>query len=246
MDRLGIANRGFGRAAEVYDRGRPGYPAEAIAALTEALRLGPGVRVVDVGAGTGKLTALLVPTGADVVAVEPVAAMRERLKLPGVRVLEGTAERLPLADASVDAVVCGQAFHWFDSDAALAEFARALVPGGGVGLIWNIRDEDVPWAAELTAVIDAYEGDAPRYRKMEWRRAFRGPLEARSVRHVHRLPVPAMCDRFASISFIAALDDEERSRVLDRIEAILRRVADAEGNVSMPYRTDVFWTDVVG
>ncbi len=247
MDRLDLASRGFGSAAQAYDRGRPSYPTEAIALLADVLGLRSGVRVVDIGAGTGKLTALLAPTGAEVIAVEPVAAMRDRLRVSGVRVLDGTAERLPLEDASADAVVTGQAFHWFDGPAALIEFARVLVPGGRLGLMWNARDEDVDWVAELTAVIDPYQGDSPRYRRMEWRHAFDeqdrfAPLSARSFAHDHRLPIAAMRDRFASISFIAVLDEVERATVLQRVEEILLRVADAEETVTMPYRTDVFWT----
>jgi SAM-dependent methyltransferase len=249
MDRLDLASRGFGRAAEAYDRGRPGYPPEAIALLADALELGSGVRVADVGAGTGKLTALLAPTGAELTAVEPIAAMRERLLIPSVRVLEGTAEQLPLEDDSVDAIAAGQAFHWFDGPAALAEFARVLRPGGRLGLIWNARDERVGWVAQLSALIDPYQGDAPRHARREWLDAFDdqpwfAPPAMRSVTHDHRLPVAAMIDRFGSISFIAALDEAERRDVLRRVETVLLHVADDERTVTMPYRTDVYWTRV--
>src|SRR5437588_5658396 len=110
------ARRGFERHADAYERGRPNYPAEATAWLVTKLGLGPGRTVVDVGAGTGKLTRALLPSGATVIAVEPVAAMRAVLKreLPTVQAMNGTAESLPLPDASADAIVVGQAFHWFD------------------------------------------------------------------------------------------------------------------------------------
>ena len=126
------ASRGFGQGAAAYERGRPGYPAEAIRWLVADLRLDPGRTVLDVGAGTGKLTRELVSSGATVVAVEPVPAMRAVLEqaVPAARALEGTAEALPIADASVDAIVAGSAFHWFDGPAAVAEFHRVLRAGG--------------------------------------------------------------------------------------------------------------------
>ena len=128
-----VAARGFGAegAAAAYERGRPGYPPEALAWIAERLGLGAGRTVLDVGAGTGKLSRLLAATGASVVALEPVAAMRGRLTgIAGVRAFEGTAESVPLPDGSVHAIACAQAFHWFRQADALAEFRRVLVPGG--------------------------------------------------------------------------------------------------------------------
>src|SRR4051812_13713682 len=131
-----VAAQGFAAAGQVYERGRPDYPPEAIACLVTHLRIGPGSTVVDVGAGTGKLTQLLLDTGAQVTAVEPVADMRLAFArpLPGVPILEGTAEALPLASGTADALVAGAAFHWFDGPAALREIHRVLRPGGGLGL----------------------------------------------------------------------------------------------------------------
>lgn len=242
---------GFGRAADAYERGRPGYPAEAVALLVEALDLRSGRRVLDVGAGTGKLTRDLVPTGAEVSAVEPVEGMRRRfaVALPGVEVRDGTAAALPLGDAEVDAVVVAQAFHWFADHAALAEFARVLRPGGHLGLIWNVRDRAVPWVARLTEIINTREGDSPRHESGAWRRAFDdqpwfGELGCASVHHVHILPLPAMLDRYASTSFVAALPDDERAAMLVQVAAVLAEVADADGLVAHPYRTDVWWAAV--
>src|SRR6185503_12958613 len=156
-----LAAVGFDRAADAYERARPSYPDEAVALLVGALGIGPGRRVLDLAAGTGKLTRLLMPTGAGLVAVEPVAGMRARLlaAVPEVEVLDGTAEALPLPDGSVDAVVCAQAWHWFDSAAALAEVRRVLRPGparaaGGLAVVFNIRDESVAWVRELTGVTE--------------------------------------------------------------------------------------------
>src|SRR4051812_24312774 len=134
------AAKGFTRGTDAYVRGRPDFPPAAIDWLLGDLALGPGKTVIDLGAGTGKFTRLLIETGAVVIAVEPSATMLERLArdLPGVAALRGTAQAIPLTEASIDAVVCAQAFHWFASAAALAEIRRVLKPGGMLGLIWNI------------------------------------------------------------------------------------------------------------
>ena len=186
------AEAGFGRGAATYERGRPSYPADAIDVLVRELGIGPDRDVLDLAAGTGKLTRLLVPTGARLVAVEPVAAMADQLRtaVPGVEVHDGTAEAIPLPDGSVDAVVVGQAFHWFDAPVALAEIARVLRPGGGLGLIWNERDSSVPWVAELTARsagTSATGGRVPYTLEEDWvaphRRPRLGVRPGARVRH---------------------------------------------------------------
>ncbi len=148
------AQGGFSKEARTYSRGRPDYPPQIHGWLTGSLDLGPGRHVADVGAGTGKFSKLLVATGAQVTALEPVDEMRaEAAKLAGVQVLAGTAHALPLPDESLDAVVCAQAFHWFAQTAVLDEFARVLKPGGHVGLVWNVRDETVDWVHQITELI---------------------------------------------------------------------------------------------
>jgi ubiquinone/menaquinone biosynthesis C-methylase UbiE len=129
------AARGFDRAGADYERGRPGYPDEAVALLARELGIGPGRRVLDLAAGTGKLTRALLPYGAQLRAIEPVRGMREQLlnTTAGVEVTDGTAEQIGLPDASIDVVLVAQAFHWFDTAAAAAEIHRVLVPGGGLG-----------------------------------------------------------------------------------------------------------------
>src|SRR3954471_16036477 len=146
----------FGPAAADYERARPSYPPEAIEVLRRELAVGPGLRVCDLAAGTGKLTRLLVATGADVVAVEPVPGMRAQLAevLPEIEALDGTAEAIPLDDASVDAVTVAQAFHWFKFDEALAEIKRVLRPGGWVVILFNRRDERVDWVRTWSDVIE--------------------------------------------------------------------------------------------
>ena len=243
------ARQGFEKQAAAYARGRPDYPAALGGWLRAALGLGPGRAVADVGAGTGKFTPLLTATGADVVAVEPVAAMRAQLQdaQPAVRALPGTADALPLADAALDAIVCAQAFHWFATRAALDEFARVLKPGGRLGLVWNVRDESVDWVAELTRITTPYEGDAPRFHKGSWRQAFPhpgfGPLQECVFAHTHQgPPQQVVVDRFMSVSFIAALPAGEQAEVRRQIEALIATHPALRGQaeVRFPYRTRAF------
>ena len=153
------ARVGFGRGARAYERARPVYPAEAVAWLAESLDLRPGQTVVDLGAGTGKLSGLLVPTGARVVAVEPVAEMRRLLeRVAGVEVLDGAAEAIPLPDASADAVSVAEAFHWFHSDEALGEIHRVLRPACALALVWNRLDSTDPVSAAFQEVLERYRG----------------------------------------------------------------------------------------
>lgn len=249
------ASIGFGRAAEAYERGRPDYPPSAVEHLLRVLNIGAQSCVVELGAGTGKFTRYLAATGARIIAVEPVPSMRARLaeQLPSVQIVDATAEATSLADASVDAVVAAQAFHWFDSTRAVAEIARILRPGGSLGLIWNVRDESLSWVHRLTAIIDPYEGSAPRYRTLEWMAAFRskglpvdgslGPLQMQEFIHAPRLTPSTLVDRVASISFIAALSDDERGRVLARVRELLETEPELRGQeqFELPYHTYVYW-----
>lgn len=216
-----------------------------------ALELRPERTVLDLGAGTGKLTRLLVPTGARVLACEPVEAMRATLEqiVPRASILAGTAEAIPLADESVDAVVVAQAFHWFDGARALPEVARVLTPGGRLGLVWNVRDESLDWVAQLTSIIDPHEGNAPRYRSGRWRAAFDEselfePLALAQFRQVVKGPPQMVVDRVMSISFIAALSAEEQTVVEEQVRGLLASHPQTRGAVEIefPYRTDVFVT----
>jgi SAM-dependent methyltransferase len=245
------AAAGYAQGAETYARGRPGFPLEALGWLTNDLQLAPGKTVVELGAGTGKFTQLLLRTKADVIAVEPVAAMLARLSadLPAVRTLRATAQDLPLAGASVDAVICAQSFHWFATPGSLAEIRRVLKPGGVLGLIWNVRDQSIDWIAELTRIMAPYEGDAPRYDKGEWRRVFPapgfGPLQEKSFAHAHVGSADrVIMDRVASVSFIAALDDATRRTVLDEVRTLIAATPALAGKaqVSAPYLTRAYWT----
>ncbi len=238
-----LAATGFGRAAVEYERARPSYAAEAIAWIAERCGLGPGATVVDVGAGTGKLTRLLAATGARVVAVEPVAEMRELLvqTVPGVEALEGRAEALPLPDGCARAVTVAQAFHWFGDDAP-AELARVLEPEGSIALIWNSPDQSDPTQARLEEIYERRRpqshsgGSAQRLEQS----GYFGQLEERTFRHVQRLAREDLVTRVASISFVAADAGPERERILDEVRTI---VADLPAEVDLPYETRVYIAD---
>jgi SAM-dependent methyltransferase len=244
------AARAFARAPELYEQGRPGYPEKAIARLVRVLGIGPSARILDLAAGTGKLTRALVPTGAELVAVEPVAEMRGVLEriLPQVTVLQGTAEAIPLPEGAVHGVVVAQAFHWFRGDEALVEIHRVLRAGGRLGLVWNVRDDAVPWVSRLTEIMESRRGSAPRYVTGAWRSAFERttlftPLRRAAYRHVHRMPPDAVVARVVSVSFIAALPEAERAEVSAAVRSVLATDPETRGRrtVELPYRTDVFW-----
>jgi SAM-dependent methyltransferase len=222
---------------ERYERGRPGYPQAAIDAICSELDLRRGRTVLDLAAGTGKLTRLLVPSGADVVAVEPVPEMRE--KLTGVVALAGTAEQIPLAHASVDAVTVGQAFHWFDAAVALREIHRVLRAGGGLALIWNARDERQPLQAALSEIFDRYEGDTPRRSQRNWKTMLaESGLFERPRRllfpHVQAVDEQGVVDRVLSVSFIASLPAREQAKVERRAREL------AHGAAELHYMTELY------
>jgi len=230
----------FSGVADEYERGRATYPADGVAWLCEALGIAAGTRVLDLAAGTGKLTRLLVAAGADVVAVEPLAEMRAALT---VEALAGTAEAIPLPDGSVAAVTVAQGFHWFDGERALAEIHRVLTPGGGLGLVWNRADTRVEWVAQLDEVIlSAPWDDIPRFRTRRWEGAFDTtslftPLEERVFEHAVKADAETIRARVASISFVARLHEDERAVLLARVDEI---TAGLPERFPSPYRTFVY------
>jgi ubiquinone/menaquinone biosynthesis C-methylase UbiE len=236
-------SRSFERVADVYERARPEYPAEAVAWIVKELDLRAGRTVLDLGAGTGKLTRALVPTGARVIAVEPGEQMLAELRrvLPDVETRLGPAEAIPLADDSVDAVTVGQAFHWFRHDEAVPELHRVLRPAGAVALIWNSRDQERPLQREISELIKPFvpEGRPPvghSARALEQSELF-GAVERRTFPFVQRLDADAVADRIASVSFVAAAPPERRAE-LDRK---LREVVTARGGiVDFAYLTEVY------
>jgi MOSC domain-containing protein YiiM/SAM-dependent methyltransferase len=245
------AAKGFAAGADAYERGRPEYSPEAIEALVRELDIGRGKRVLDLAAGTGKLTRQVAPSGAELVAVEPIAEMRAKLEasLPGVEVVEGTAEAIPLPNHSVDAVVVGQAFHWFDGIRAVSEIRRVLKPGGALGLIWQARDPRLPWIERLDEIIDRADDGHPRFRTMGWRAAFDQtalfePLRTADTETVQRGSPETIVDRVASISYVAAMGEARRQKVLDEVRNLLATDPETAGKdvIELPYRAHVYWT----
>lgn len=248
-----VAREGFGSEAAAYERSRPSYPPDAVAWLVDGLRIAPGRRVVDLAAGTGKLTRLLVPTGAELVAVEPVEGMRAVLAdaVPGVPIVAGTAESLPLASATLDAVAVAQAFHWFDAEAAFAELARVLRPGGRVGLIWNARDRSVDWVDQAWAIMDGVEKRAPWRDHERWsesalgpRPGF-GPMRAATFHHEQAFTPEGVVERFQGVSHVAALPPGERATVLDAVRRLLATHPETRGHgeLLVPHRVDAYWCE---
>jgi SAM-dependent methyltransferase len=236
-----LAGRRFGDAAAEYVAGRPDYPAEVVDWL-----VGDARDVADVGAGTGKLTGALVRAGRTVVAVEPDGGMLDALRreVPDARPVQGAAEALPLPDASLDAVVFGQAWHWVDVPAASAEAARVLRPGGVLGLVWNVRDSSVDWvrrigdvfrgsAAEQMIETDSVRVDPPF-----------GPLERLDVRWTRPMSADDMVAMAASRSYVIALSPEERNDVLDGVRELLATHPETAGRdrFDLPYVTSAFRT----
>jgi SAM-dependent methyltransferase len=241
----------FGTAASAYAEHRPDY---AQAAVDWALEAAPGPRVLDLGAGTGKLTAGLVARGALTTAVEPDAAMLAELHraLPGVRALPGSAEEIPLPDASVDAVVAGNSMHWFDMDAAGPEIARVLAPGGALAGLWNVLDDSVDWVAGLVRA-SSRQAIGPRDTPDSWRletARLHLPSDAAAARfsspeqmcfgHEQRRTADSLVATLATRAGMLVMSDDEREAELGRIRAFLAsRPETAEGEFSLPMSTCV-------
>ncbi len=243
------AARGFERAADASERGRPEYPAAAVALVASALRLAPGVRLLDAGAGTGKLSRLLAASGAAVFAADPADAMiRRTAGVPGIAPLRAVAEALPFRAGAFGAATAASAFHWFDGPRALRELHRVLRPDGRLALLWNARDDGEPWVARLSRIVNRSEPGTPRYRTGAWRAAFEAagglfePIEEAHVPHVHVLSPEGVLDRVASISFVAVMPEPERAAILAEVRALLASHPDTAGRaeLALPYRADVF------
>ncbi len=246
---LPAAASGFSAGVDDYERGRPSYPADAVERLCSELAIGPGSRVLDLAAGTGKLTRLLVPTGAEVVAVEPVAEMRDRLRssVPEVVVLDGTAERLPDLGGAVDAITVAQAFHWFDTAVALAQIAAVLRPGGGLGLIWNERDAREPWVAELSRLIrwdQRGEWRVPYTVEEDWAARIEaagapfGPVARYDTTYRQPMDPETLVARVLSTSYIASRPEADRALLARQVRDL---VSDLGESFELPYITVAHW-----
>jgi SAM-dependent methyltransferase len=238
------ATRGFELAADVYERGRPDYPSAAVRRLVQRLDLRPGRTVLDLAAGTGKLTRLLVPSGANVIAVEPIREMREELErhVRGVATMGGTAEKIPLVDAYVDAVTVAQAFHWFRTDEALREIRRVLRPGGGLALIWNTRDDRDALNAAISEILSPLGNDTPQRRQRDARAILDAsglftPCEPALFRHRQKVDEDGLVGRVLSISFVAAASAAVRADVEQQVRALAQ---ERDGRIRVPYVTELY------
>ncbi|MGY1774632.1 class I SAM-dependent methyltransferase [Geodermatophilus sp. SYSU D00804] len=230
----------FGSVAADYAALRPGYPADAVAFL-----LGDRPRrVLDLGAGTGLLTDVLAAAGHEVLAVDPSAEMLAQLRArhPGVPAQVGGAEAIPLPDASVDAVVAGQAAHWFDPEPAAAELRRVLRPGGVVGFVWNTRDETVPWVAALGAALatEARGHEADQGVVAAFAAALPADVATARSRIVQRVPPEQVVGGIGTRSYVATMAPDARAAFLGGIRDLLATHPDTAGRdvLELPYRTD--------
>jgi len=239
-----LAREGFSRTAEQYERARPTYAAEAVRWIADEARLGPGTTVVDLGAGTGKLTRLLVETGARVVAVEPLDEMRAQLSrvLPEVEALGATADAVPLPDASARAVTAAQAYHWFGPGAP-REIRRLLEPGGVLALLWNERDHDDPLSAALEE--QTQRGRPGFVHDEDWGAALDASELYDPLRHrrfPHRV-AETIEETVGTISYVGAMDEAERRAFLDDVRRICADFGvDSSRPAPMPYVTVVYLT----
>ncbi len=238
-----LGRLGFESGSDLYEQARPGYPDAAVDHLMDWAGLTADSRILDLAAGTGKLTRQLHSRGARCVAVEPSPSMGQvfRQVVPRVPLVAGTAEHVPIVSATMDAVVVAQAFHWFEADTALAEVARVLRPGGSLGLVWNERDESDPMVAELVR-ISRWDRSAPYPVGMDFGavidRTHRfGPVHRTKVGWVQPLDRRSFVDQVATRSYVRVLPRRERDALLGEVAAFASTLAEP---IAMPYITDLF------
>jgi len=232
-----VRARSFGAAVDAYERARPSYPEEAVDWLLPA----GAHTVLDLGAGTGKLTRAQVARGLDVTAVEPLDEMRVTLEatLPEVHALKGTAEDIPLPDRSVDVITVAQAWHWVDVEAATAEAARVLRPGGTLGLIWNRRDERVPWVKRLSQVMGSGGAEVIDMDAVTIDPPF-GPTETFTADWSRPVDVDLLVEMAASRSYVITATPRRRREILDGVRALVAAEPSLGEEFEFPYRTYCF------
>ena len=241
-----VAAGGFAAASPTYARIRPAYARRAVGLVKESCPRGG--HVLDVAAGTGILTGQLSRAGLSVTAVEPLDQMIRHLRraLPAVPAVRATAEALPLVRSSVDALTVGQAFHWFSSDVALGEASRVLRPDGLLALLWNVRDQSVPWVGELTELVEARSGGRPYsdHREFDWADVIAATGRFGEV-HVDRFANPVattvagVVDRVRSTSFVAVMAEADRAALLAEVAELLDAHEELRGTFDYPHHTVV-------
>lgn len=236
-----LAAKGFNNG-ERYNSARPNYPAEALEYFVATFDLDPSVHALDLGAGTGIFTRQILPFVGQVTAVDPSPSMRAALEASGadVSVLEGSDVSIPLGDDSVDVAFVAQAFHWFDAPRALEELRRVLVPGGGLGLIWNERDESVEWVAELSRAM-LWDVKQPYKVGTDFAHVVAdGPfvdVERVKFRHSQTLSREGLYQRVMTTSYISALDAEPLAALMKNVSLVVEQLAEP---IVLPYVTDVY------
>ena len=243
------AEEGYAAVGATYEQGRPEYPPDAVAYLLQRLGVAgnAGATVVDLAAGTGKFTRALLNAGVTPIAVEPVEHMRSTLakSTATVDIYSGSAESMPLPDASADAVVAAQAFHWFDGPAALREIRRVLKPLGALGLVWNGQDRTIDWVEAIWKEVDARRDDTPSAWSYKWRDAFTAdagfsPLVSATFRHDNRTDRDGLLARVMSISFVARGPQSERDALTRHILKVCDEAA-LPATFDLPYNCFLHW-----
>lgn len=244
------AQHGFSSAAELYQQVRPNYPQALVAWLQQDLGLNQHSVAIDLGAGTGKFIPYLKQATPHIIAVEPIPAMLEQLKMvhPDVRTLQASSSKIPLNNQSVDAIVCAQSFHWFADMPTLKEIYRILKPHGPLGLIWNQRDTEVPWVKALADTIAPYENDTPRFHSAEWQKVFKHQhlfdfVSEKKFQLLHTGTVEnVVSKRLLSTSFIAMMPAEQQLQLKLQFERIILEMTGKhpQDQIDFPYTTHAY------
>ena len=242
---------GFATAAKLYQDVRPSYPPTIQTWLQQQLKLNSNSHILDLGSGTGKFIPHLQTISSHIIAADPVAAMLEQLQqqFPDIHTIQTLSESLPFQPEQFDAVTCAQSFHWFANTSALQEIHRVLKPNAALGLIWNQRDENVPWVKALADVMQTLEGDTPRFHSGHWKKVFEDQtlfamVDQQVLQHQHIGTVQQVVSkRLLSTSFIAALAKDQQQQLKQQFEQIVfeHTGLTADQEICFPYQTFAYY-----